>query len=75
MSPDAGWDKQYYLSIVNSRRLHSREKILDDPIKQWQIDGGQLGNVHVFHRHQQNLRSKGKKKNTLLNKLSTGVDL
>lgn len=29
-----------YLSVVDSGRLHGREKILDDPIKQWQIDGG-----------------------------------
>lgn len=44
-----------YLSVVDSRGLHRGEEVLDDSVEQRQVDGGQLRDVHVFHRHQQDL--------------------
>ena len=44
-----------YLSVVDGRGFHSGEEILDDAVEQRQVDGGQLGHVHVLHGHQQDL--------------------
>lgn len=46
-----------YFSIVYNWCLCNREQVLDDPIEQWQVSGGQFSHVHVFHRHQQDLRT------------------
>ena len=44
------------LSIVHDWCLYAWEQIRHDTVKQWYIHRRQLSNVHVLHRHQQDLK-------------------